>query len=148
MTWADDTGMHPAHDVVMRNLLKRSGFMAPLVIAAAMVGCTADDEPSMSAELGVSAPPATEERVMVRDLAFEPAELTVAPGTTVTWVNEDEQGHTVTHGEGGAPATDAEFDAPLSAEQTVSYTFEEAGTYPVTCKVHTDMQMTVIVEVP
>ena len=38
------------------------------------------------------------------------------------------------------------FDEPLSAGQTVVITFDEVGTFPVTCTVHTDMQMTVIVE--
>lgn len=114
-------------------------------LATMAIGCAGDDEATLSAELAVSAPAATEERVVVRDRAFEPAELTVTVGTTVTWVNEDELGHTITEGTDGAPAPDAAFDAPLSAEQTVSYTFEEPGTYPVTCKVHPEMQMTVIV---
>lgn len=122
--------------------------LAFIAIGSLAIGCSADDEATRSAELALSAPPATEERVIVRDRAFEPNELTVTVGTTVTWVNQDELGHTITHGTAGAPANDAAFDVPLSAEQTVSYTFEEAGTYPVTCKIHPDMQMTVIVEEP
>jgi plastocyanin len=102
--------------------------------------------PPSGAVGNVSAPAGTEEQVTVRDGSFEPSEITVAEGTTVTWVNEDEQGHTVTNGEGGAPAAEPLFDEPLNAEQTVSYTFEEPGTYPVTCRVHHDMQMTVTVE--
>jgi plastocyanin len=124
--------------------------LAFLLVAA--VGCTTDDgtasgsaSPS-GADPALSAPAGTEEEVMVQDQAFSPDELTVTVGTTVTWVNGDAMGHTITHGEGGAPLQDALFDEELSQDQVVSYTFEEPGTYPVTCRVHKDMQMTVIVE--
>ena len=124
-------------------------------------GCTSGDDEEMAggpfssasggaaasgAQQAASAPAGTEEQVVVEDHAFHPEELTVAEGTTVTWVNEDDLGHTVTHGEGGAPEPEHLFDEALSAGQTVTYTFDEAGSYPVTCKVHKDMQMTVIVE--
>lgn len=47
--------------------------------------------------------------VVMRDIAFSPAEITVAPGTTVTWTNEDVPEHTVTFGdvEGHMHATPA-----------------------------------------
>ena len=95
---------------------------------------------------GLSAPAETDDEVTVRDATFDPSVITVSTGSTVSWVNEDEMGHTVTHGEGGAPDGEALFDEALSVDQAVSYTFEEAGEFPVTCKVHKDMQMTVVVE--
>ena len=94
----------------------------------------------------LSAAAETDEEVVVRDATFDPSVITISTGSTVSWVNEDEMGHTVTHGEGGAPKGEALFDEALSADQAVSYTFEEAGEFPVTCKVHKDMQMTVVVE--
>ena len=33
--------------------------------------------------------------IAIRNFAFEPATLTVAPGTTVRWVNDDATPHTV-----------------------------------------------------
>lgn len=121
-----------------------------LIVAALALGiaaCTSSDEASPSgAEPNLSAPPETEAEVIVKDEAFQPDELTITAGTTVTWTNEDETGHTVTNGEGGAAAPDALFDDPLSTGQAVTYTFEDPGTYQVTCKVHHDMQMTVVVE--
>lgn len=104
------------------------------------------DAVASGAQQAASAPAGSGEQVVVQDLAFDPDELTISAGTTVTWVNQDDLGHTVTHGEGGSPDPEGLFDEALSAGQTVTYTFEEAGTYPVTCKIHQDMQMTVIVE--
>jgi plastocyanin len=125
----------------------RSPLLLTAVLGVAVTACTSSDEASPSgAEPNVSVPPQTEAEVIVKDESFQPNELTVAEGTTVTWVNEDETGHTVTNGEGGAPAAEALFDEPLSTGQAVTYTFEDPGTYQVTCKVHRDMQMTVTVE--
>ena len=131
-----------SHTLALRSL---APALALGVIALA--GCSPESDASPSgAQPNLSAPAATEEQVVVRDLSFMPDEITVSEGTTVSWVNEDEQGHTITHGEGGAPLDDALFDEPLNAGQAVTYTFEEPGSHPVTCKVHHDMQMTVIVE--
>jgi len=132
-----------------------------LAVVVAVSACATDDDQEMvggpfssasgeaaqsQAQQAASAPAEADEEVVVRDASFQTEELTISVGTTVTWVNEDEMGHTVTHGEGGAPDPEALFDESLSAGQTVTYTFEEAGSYPVTCKVHPDMQMTVVVE--
>jgi plastocyanin len=130
------------------------------VIALATTGCTGGDDEELAggpftspsadpaateAEQGMSAP-ADAQQVTIRDMAFSVDELTVPVGTTVTWLNDDDAGHTVTHGEDGAPQGEALFDEAVNAGQAVSYTFEEPGTYPVTCKIHKDMQMTITVE--
>jgi plastocyanin len=126
--------------------MKRAVLALPIILLL-LSACSSSDEASPSgAELNVSAPPTTEVEVTVKDRAFNPDEITITEGTTVTWINEDETGHTVTNGEGGAPALDPLFDEPLSVGQTVTYTFDEPGTFPVTCRVHHGMQMTVIVE--
>jgi plastocyanin len=72
--------------------------------------------------------------------------ITVAAGTTVTFVNEDSVGHTVTNGQDGEPAADAAFDEPVAAGESVEIPFDEAGTFDVTCTIHPSMNMTVTVE--
>ena len=52
---------------------------------------------------GATTEPAT---VKIENFSYEPKELTVAVGTTVTWVNEDDVPHTAT-GEGESPAFDS-----------------------------------------
>lgn len=77
------------------------------------------------------------------DNKFEPGSLTVAPGTTVTWTNEDNFAHTVT-AEEGAPAS---FDSgDLEGDATFEQTFEKAGTYPYVCEIHPAMSGEVVVE--
>ncbi len=67
--------------------------------------------------------------------------LTVKPGTTVTWTNDDPgMVHTVT-------AVDGSFDSGfLQAGQTYSYTFQTPGEFEYTCTPHPWMRAKVIVE--
>ncbi|HEX6386411.1 MAG TPA: cupredoxin domain-containing protein [Anaerolineae bacterium] len=68
--------------------------------------------------------------VTVADSAFEPPELTVPVGTTITWVHEGRLTHTVT-------ADDASFNSGnLRTGDTFTFTFSEAGTYPYYCRFH------------
>ena len=73
--------------------------------------------------------------------------LTIPVGTRVVFVNEDPAPHTATHGTDGAAEADAAFDIGIrETGASGSFTFEEAGEFPVTCKVHPDMNLTIIVE--
>jgi plastocyanin len=73
-------------------------------------------------------------------------DITVPAGTTVTFQNDDDAAHTVTEGTDGSPADGAAFDEEVDGGASVEITFDEAGTYDVTCRFHPDMQMTVTVE--
>lgn len=120
--------------------------MAALALLAA---CTAGEDGGSSpsgAVPALSVPPGSDEQVVIQDRAFSTEELTITEGTTVSWVNEDDAGHTITHGENGGPVDEPLFDEELSRGATVSYTFEDPGTYPVTCRIHPEMQMTITVE--
>ena len=79
--------------------------------------------------------------VKIENFSYEPKELTVAVGTTVTWVNEDDVPHTAT-GEGESPAFDSKA---LDTDDKFSFTFSKAGTYPYYCKVHPHMKGTIVV---
>ena len=64
---------------------------------------------------------------------FDPAEMTVARGTTVTWSNEDSVEHTVT-------AANGAFDSgKLKSGQNFGYTFNEVGTFEYRCTIHPSM---------
>lgn len=76
--------------------------------------------------------------VNVVDFDFEPAEIEVAVGTTVTWTNSGGQPHTAT-------ARDDTFDTGvLTNGKSGSYTFEEAGTYPYVCTLHENTMQGVV----
>lgn len=74
---------------------------------------------------------------------FQPGEITVAVGGTVTWTNEDSVGHTVTAGTRGNPT--GQFDESVGASGSFSYTFEEPGVVDYYCSIHPGMDGTVIV---
>jgi len=107
---------------------------------------TESAEPSDSEAAESEAPAAGEERVRIDGSAFDPEELTVAVGTEVLFVNADGFAHTVTEGTDGQAVDDPIVDEEIAQNGTVSVTFDEPGTYDITCEIHPSMQMTVIVE--
>ena len=75
---------------------------------------------------------------------FNLENLNIQTGTTVEWHNHDVAIHTSTSG--GPPNPDGIWDSGLlSADQTFSQTFNEAGTFPYFCTVHPFMTGTVTV---
>jgi plastocyanin len=116
-------------------------------LAVVAVGCGGDDDdegnggggdaqeqPAPAAEGG-----ATE--VSMKDIKFDPTEVTVNAGDTVTWVNDDSVGHDVTgdnfkSGEPGA----------MQNGDTFEHTFDTAGTFDYVCSVHPGMEGTVTVK--
>jgi plastocyanin len=93
-------------------------------------------------DTGTTAPAGgAEEAVEIADFAFNPEELTIAVGSTVTWTHADpDLPHTAT-------SDDDVFDSGnLNEGDEFSFTFDEAGTFPYFCSVHPTMTGTIIVE--
>lgn len=118
-----------------------------IVLALVLAACGQADGPASD---GVDVDPTREAsgdtEIEIMGFAFGQEEITVPAGTTVTWVNNDGVGHTVTHGEDGQPAAEALLDEPISAGGRVSFTFDEPGTYAITCTIHPSMNMIVVVD--
>jgi plastocyanin len=89
---------------------------------------------------------AEEVRVRLESSSFDPTELTVSAGTTVLFLNADSYTHTVTEGSGGQAVDDPIVDREIAQNRSVRVTFDEPGTYEITCKIHPSMQMTITVE--
>lgn len=71
--------------------------------------------------------------------AYTPAVLSVAVGTTVTWINNDSVFHTITSGtSNGTTATpDGLFDSDqVQPGESFEYTFDEEGTFDYHCTPH------------
>jgi plastocyanin len=73
-------------------------------------------------------------------------DVTVNAGQAVAFANGDGVGHTVTEGTGGTAAANACVDQPVAAGATVTVTFNEAGDFQITCKIHHTMQTVVHVQ--
>ncbi len=75
------------------------------------------------------------------DMKFNPEDLTINVGDTVTWTNDDGGAHTATSTDG--PAS---FDSGnIATGATWSFTFTEAGTYDYKCDYHSSMTATITV---
>ena len=92
------------------------------------------DEPAAggqpAAGAGVAQPGTAESAVTIAGFAYQPQNLTIAVGTTVTWTNTDTVAHTVTW-------DDKSVDSGLFQQgETFSYTFTTPGTFGYYCIPH------------
>jgi OOP family OmpA-OmpF porin len=71
-------------------------------------------------------------------MIVDPTTLTVAPGTTVTWINNDGSNHFVKFADAASPR--------LKHGATWSRTFSAPGTYAYACSIHPQMAGTVVVK--
>lgn len=95
--------------------------------------------PAAAAAATANTAPVATDKVSIQGFAFGPATITVHPGTTVTWTQNDEDQHTVT-------ADDGSFtSSPLVTGQTYTHTFTAPGTYHYHCSIHPFMHGTVVV---
>ena len=104
--------------------------------AGASEAAASDGQPSASETADV--------RVRIRNSAYDPTELTIPAGTEVTFLNADGFTHTVTEGTDGQPVDDPIVDEQGGSD--IDVTFDEPGTYNITCKIHPSMNMTITVE--
>jgi plastocyanin len=110
------------------------------VLDAAGGFIVADDAATPSTEGTGGAESGGEEvAVTIDGFRFDPKELEVAAGTTVTWTNMEIARHTVT-------ADDGAFDSgSLKDGDRFSFTFDAAGTFTYFCAFHTSMKASVTV---
>ncbi len=78
-------------------------------------------------------------RLTIRNFAYQPANIQVRVGTTLTWTNQDNVPHSVTFKNG------MKDSGLLSQGQSFSYAFNTPGTYQYYCTVHPYMVATVTV---
>jgi plastocyanin len=114
--------------------------------AASTPSTAASETEAASASEQPSASETAETRVRIRNSAYDPTELTVPAGTEVTFLNADGFEHTVTEGTDGEAVDDPIVDEEIEQNGSVSVTFDESGTYNITCKIHSSMNMTITVE--
>ncbi len=132
---------------------------APMTAAPAAPAAESDTGPQMDPEMAPppgalsedmlesSPEPASEPvasgtaAVSIVDMMFEPAILTITPGTTVTWTNNDGSNHIVEF--------PGEKSARMKMGATYSKRFDQPGTYDYLCAIHgAMMSATVVVAAP
>ena len=79
--------------------------------------------------------------------AFSPSPLKIKVGSTVTWLNNDNNIHTVTSGKPNTPNAGQAFDSGLTAlimpAKTFSYKFTNTGEFSYFCRLHPTMTGTI-----
>jgi YVTN family beta-propeller protein len=78
-------------------------------------------------------------KVSISNFAFAPQVVTIAPGDSVTWSNDDGSSHTVTFKDGSAGAKS------LSPGETFRRVFDRPGTYEYFCSFHPYMTGRIVV---
>ncbi len=79
--------------------------------------------------------------IKIDNFTYNPGNLVIPAGTTVTWVNEDDVPHT---------AVAADFKAfrskPMDTDDKFSFTFNTPGAFPYFCSIHPHMTAKIIVK--
>jgi len=105
--------------------------------AAVNVNKAANADQAASGGAPVSTGP---QQIEMGDDVFQPAQLTVAAGTKVTWVNRGSKAHTVV-------SNDKLFDSGLvSVGGDFSHKFDAPGTYLYHCAPHAKMVGRIVVK--
>jgi plastocyanin len=80
-------------------------------------------------------------RIEIKDFAFNPQTITVKSGQKITWINHDEEPHTVV-----SVGKKFQKSSALDTDQEFSITAGAPGTYEYFCSVHPKMTGTIVVE--
>ena len=114
-----------------------------LLLPVLVIACGSDDSPSIaSAPTSTTTQAPTGEqgsKIVIKSFSFNPQQLQVKVGDTVTISNDDTATHTWT-------ADDGSFDAgELAPGATKTQIFSKTGTVKYHCKIHSSMQGEVVV---
>lgn len=80
--------------------------------------------------------------IAIDNFAFGPNSMTVPVGTTVTWINQDDEPHTVVNA--GNPRLFK--SGALDTGNKFSVTFDQPGTYRYFCSLHPHMTGVIVVQ--
>ena len=94
----------------------------------------------VAAAIAVTPVRAEDAEVKIDNFTFNPQQITVKAGTTVTWVNHDDIPHTATS------KTGVFRSKALDTDDKFSFTFATPGTFAYFCALHPHMTGSIVVE--
>jgi plastocyanin len=148
----------------MKTLL--ATICACLALGLVVAGCGGDDDDNGGGDSGSAATATTEKpaettagggggggaeaganaKVSMKDIAFNPSNITVAKGGSVTWTNDDSVGHDVTKESGPGPDFKSGDPGGIAPGSDFTQKFDTAGSIKYVCTVHPGMEGTVTVK--
>lgn len=85
-------------------------------------------------------PSAQRVEVIISNLSFQPASISLGKGSTIVWRNQDTVSHTVT-------AEDGSFNSgTIIAGDTFVQRFDKVKTYAYSCSIHPEMKGIIVVK--
>lgn len=110
-------------------MMERRRFLTAAASAAVATisGCTGGSDGGG----GESASVEETSEVSLTGSQFQPRNIHVDAGTTVTWTNDDSFDHTVT-----SASDNWSKDTNVAGGEQTTHTFEESGVYDVYCTIH------------
>lgn len=116
----------------MITFIRKNKKAVLLIILLVLNFCLA----ALGADRGV-----TGTKIEIKDFKFNPLTITVKSGDTITWINRDEEPHTIV-----SVGKKFEKSSALDTDQQYSITAGAPGTYEYFCSVHPKMTGTIVVE--
>jgi plastocyanin len=113
------------------NRTRRLGAVCALAAALVLPGCASSSFGLLKPSTPSVPPSANGASVLITNFAYEPPNVTIAAGQTVTWTNKDGVPHDAT-GSGWTSGS-------ISSGQSYTRLFDKPGTYPYKCQVHPAM---------
>ena len=119
-------------------------FITKIKIAALLCGITGFSVLAVAGEMkDTGSSGASQNKIEIKDFAFNPQTITVKSGEKITWINRDEEPHTVV-------SVQKQFkkSTALDTDQQFTITAGAPGTYTYFCSVHPKMTGTIVVVKP
>jgi plastocyanin len=125
-----------------------TALLATVAIGVFTVGCGDDDDSGTAtppatpppAETTAAEPASGDIAISMKDIAFDPADVTAKVGQKVVWTNDDSVDHNVVAKAGEDFKSDT-----FGKGGTYSYTLDEAGTIDYVCTLHPGMDGKIVV---
>jgi plastocyanin len=107
--------------------MKSISFLSIAILSLLFASCKKEENPGTN-------------EVFMNNSQFTPASMTISVGTTVKWTNKESATHTVISDTGIFTSGD------LDKDQSFSFTFNNAGTFPYHCSKHANMTGSITVQ--
>lgn len=113
-------------------------ILSIILIAVVITGCGKTTTTPATSTTSNSNTTGQANTVTIKNFAFEPATLTVKPGTVVTWTNQDSAIHKIK-----SPSFNS---SDLKQGETFQFQFNDPGAYGYSCAINPSMNGKIMVE--
>ncbi len=123
-------------------------LLACIALGLVVAGCGDDDDDDSGGGGGASTEQPADQggggagggggaaEVGMQNIQFDPGDVTIKAGETVTWTNDEGVAHDVDKTSGPGPQFSSGPEGGMMEGDTFEHTFNQAGTYEYVCRVH------------